>query len=438
MNNDIEGADVWSDFLERCRERKIQIRACEVERESFPAPTASFEAVLFCELFEHLHLNPFHTLKEIFRVLRPGGLLILTTPNLRRAETLFRYLHGWGAQPPVSRTFHELWPSLLYHRHNREYTANELAYYLALQGKDLYEFRLDQLLLDCLEGDPDVPVVLGQRLPGWEQALARGLRRLMPSTPGPADRAGLAERGHAGPVGGPPASRRLRTPHRGRSADSGVHAPPHLPISVDRAGSRFEVPLPAGPGPALVSLMVADPAPDTAPALRTRWTLDGVSAMTLELRPAPGRCACVFSCLRSSPRAGRCGSASPPRRGTTRGRVGRSAFTSVGSGSSPAPPDIDGGGGRPRSRPRRATRRGVRHRLVAGRQSLYMPGRAMPASLEMGPGDEGQLGLGWHHREDWGKPGVIRWTSAKRWPTSDRGSRDQPPRPSVLRRAASR
>ena len=68
-----------------------------------PLPTASVDAVLFCELFEHLHLNPFHTLKEIFRVLRPGGLFLLTTPNLRRVETLSRLWHGWGAQPPVSR-----------------------------------------------------------------------------------------------------------------------------------------------------------------------------------------------------------------------------------------------------------------------------------------------------------------------------------------------
>ena len=135
LNNAIEGGGAWADFLERCAERKIAIHGCEVEREPFPLPTGSVDAVLFCELFEHLHLNPFHTLKEIFRILRPGGLLLLTTPNLRRVETLSRLWHGWGSQPPVGRPFHELFPSLLYHRHNREYTAAELTYYLALQGR---------------------------------------------------------------------------------------------------------------------------------------------------------------------------------------------------------------------------------------------------------------------------------------------------------------
>ena len=108
LNNAIEGGGAWTDFLERCQARKIAIHGCEVEREPFPLPTASIDAVLFCELFEHLHVNPFHTLKEIFRVLRPGGLLVLTTPNLRRIETLSRLWHGWGPQPPLGRAFHEL------------------------------------------------------------------------------------------------------------------------------------------------------------------------------------------------------------------------------------------------------------------------------------------------------------------------------------------
>ena len=91
-------------------------------------------------------------------MLRPGGLLLLTTPNLRRVETLSRLWHGWGAQPPLSRTFHELFPSLLYHRHNREYTANELAYYLELQGKDLYDFRLDRVYYsDALDAGHEIP-----------------------------------------------------------------------------------------------------------------------------------------------------------------------------------------------------------------------------------------------------------------------------------------
>ena len=141
-------------------------------------PTASVDAVLFCELFEHLHLNPFHTLRRSSGCSGPGGLLLLTTPNFRRIETLSRLWHGWGAQPPVSRPFHELFPSLLYHRHNREYTADELAYYLGLQGKDLYDFRLDHVYFsDALDGATRFPASSASGSAAGEQRLAPGLRR---------------------------------------------------------------------------------------------------------------------------------------------------------------------------------------------------------------------------------------------------------------------
>lgn len=45
-----------------------------------PFAPGSFDVALFLEVFEHL-LHPFTAIREIKRVLRPGGLLILTTPN---------------------------------------------------------------------------------------------------------------------------------------------------------------------------------------------------------------------------------------------------------------------------------------------------------------------------------------------------------------------
>src|SRR5262249_20838214 len=46
-------------------------------------------------------------------------------------------------------------------------------------------------------------------------------------------------------------------------------------------------------------------------------------------------------------------------------------------------------------------------------QSLYLPHRSLPATLELGPGDEDQLGPGWFGREAWGKLGAIRWTGGR-------------------------
>jgi SAM-dependent methyltransferase len=286
LNNAIESGDSYQEFLRRCRDRQIEILACEVEREPFPLATGSMDAVMFCELFEHLHWNPFHTLKEIFRVLRPGGMLLLTTPNYRRAETLFRYFRGWGYQPPVSRTFHELWPSLYYHRHNREYTANELLYYLSLQGKDLYDFRTEPVCFsDCLDGEPDIPVVLGQRRGLPERVLGPLLRRLAPGTRGQlmvrAWRSGatLVEWGQLGNVEGCGPLQEDELP------DQGFTRRVTFPYRSTGPRAAFDVPLPAGEGPVLVSLMAAHLAPEGGPALQTRWSVDGSSVMDFAFKP---------------------------------------------------------------------------------------------------------------------------------------------------------
>jgi SAM-dependent methyltransferase len=415
LNNDIEGAGVWTAFLERCQERKIEILACEVERERFPTPTASFDAVLFCELFEHLHVNPFHTLKEIFRVLKPGGLLLLTTPNLRRAETLFRYVHGWGVQPPVSRTFHELFPSLLYHRHNREYTANELTYYLALQGKDLYDFRLDAVhYSDSLDGNHEIPGPLAQRPGRLEHGLASALRWLIPSTRNQLiarawrSEATLVEWAELGSVSGFGPLEEDFQPIQGFTRRL------TFPFRVTGPRASFDLPLPAGTGPVLVSLMVAHPVSGDTPPAQTHWTLDGQPAMTLEVRPSPRPVRVRL--LVPVPLAAQ---------GTVRLTIESSLWHDASLGR-------DFGlhvGGQWVLTERLVTRAAVDAAIERARlerqaedsvegwwhpaASLWLLGRALPSRLDMEAEDEGQLGPGWYHREHWGRLGAMRWTAGE-------------------------
>jgi SAM-dependent methyltransferase len=414
LNNSIEGGGAWSDFLERCAERKITIRGCEVEREPFPLPTASIDAVLFCELFEHLHLNPFHTLKEIFRVLRPGGPLVLTTPNLRRVETLSRLWHGWGTQPPVSRAFHELFPSLLYHRHNREYTADELLYYLGLQGKDLYDFRLDRVYYsDALDAPHEVPGVLGQQVGARELRLAGRLRRLFPRLRGQlmarATRtdAALVEWRALGAVEG------FGPVEEDERAAQGFTRRLTFPFRLTEGRAGFEVPLPPGDGPALVSRVVANPDGE-APPLRTDWALDGRPAATLELgsSPRPVRIHLFVPAAVAARGAVRVDLATTTWRDPFRGReVGLHVGAQwVLAQRLAGPQAIDAAIARVRAE--RRAEESLEGWWVAA-QSLYLPHRTLPATLELGPGDEDQLGPGWFGREDWGKQGAMRWTGGR-------------------------
>jgi SAM-dependent methyltransferase len=413
LNNTIEGADAWTDFLERCGERKITIRGCEVEREPFPLATASVDGVLFCELFEHLHLNPFHTLKEIFRVLRPGGLLVLTTPNLRRVETFSRLWHGWGAQSPVSRTFRELFPSLLYHRHNREYTANELAYYLARQGKDLYDFRLDHVYFsDALDAGHEIPAVLGQRVSAGEQRLARMLRRFFPSLRGQLmarawrTDAALVEWDTLGRVEGfGPAEEDAR-------ATQGFTQRLTFPVRLTDARAAFDVPLPPGTGPVLLSLMVAHPDGETP--VTTEWSLDGAPVQTLELAPSPRpvRLHLLVPAALATRDTVRVGLVTSLWRDGYRGRevglhVGAQWLLAQ---RLTGPAAVQAAAARVQAECRAEDRL---ESWWAAAPGVHLASARFPGALDWGPGDEDQLGPGWFWREDWAKPGPMRWTGGR-------------------------
>jgi SAM-dependent methyltransferase len=95
--------------------------AFDLERDRFPFPDAHFDLVTFCEVIEHLTENPVHTLSEIHRVLRPGGRVLISTPNVSRAGNISNLLQGRNIYDP-----YHLGAPLRGSRHSREFTLAEL------------------------------------------------------------------------------------------------------------------------------------------------------------------------------------------------------------------------------------------------------------------------------------------------------------------------
>jgi SAM-dependent methyltransferase len=98
---------------------ELQYQHFNIEESAFPYADSSFDIILFCEIIEHLLMNPIAVLKEIRRTLKPNGLLIITTPNVSRLENVARLLSGENIYDPYSG----YGP---YGRHNREYNKHEL------------------------------------------------------------------------------------------------------------------------------------------------------------------------------------------------------------------------------------------------------------------------------------------------------------------------
>jgi glycosyltransferase involved in cell wall biosynthesis/SAM-dependent methyltransferase len=105
----------------------------DAERDPFPYDGGHFSTVLCCELIEHLFEDPMHMMAEINRVLRAGGSLVLTTPNIVSLR----------AVAAVVETRHPgFFPSYLRprpggdtdRRHSREYTPLEISNLLVNSG----------------------------------------------------------------------------------------------------------------------------------------------------------------------------------------------------------------------------------------------------------------------------------------------------------------
>jgi glycosyltransferase involved in cell wall biosynthesis/SAM-dependent methyltransferase len=96
----------------------------DAEKDTFPYPGEHFTTVLCCELIEHLFEDPMHMMSEINRITRPGGHLVLTTPNITSLRAIAALLQGY--QPGLFPSYIRPRSGEVDPRHNREYTPREI------------------------------------------------------------------------------------------------------------------------------------------------------------------------------------------------------------------------------------------------------------------------------------------------------------------------
>ncbi len=117
---------VWRDKVKGRRQDvadiDLSVRGLNVETERLPFDDGEFDLVVAMEILEHFAIDPGFVFREANRVLRDGGALLVTTPNLVSLQAIGRALNGvspysFGVYVPTNGA---------YGRHNREYTPHEV------------------------------------------------------------------------------------------------------------------------------------------------------------------------------------------------------------------------------------------------------------------------------------------------------------------------
>lgn len=111
--------------------KTMSVPAYSLDLESDPLPIkdGAIDAVLCCEVVEHMDVDPMYMLAEVNRVLKDDGYLFLTTPNATSTNSIYKILRG-----------HEPYFYMQYqydrspYRHNYEYSLWSLSKLLTAAG----------------------------------------------------------------------------------------------------------------------------------------------------------------------------------------------------------------------------------------------------------------------------------------------------------------
>jgi len=120
MGYNVIAIDIDDQYAAFIRKNGIEFYRVNLEHDRLPFEDGSVDCILFTEVIEHLKpLSVPFTLSEFYRVLKPVGHLIITTPNAKSIGKFMRKLVFKQAIPPI---------------HVKEYTMQELVELLTKVG----------------------------------------------------------------------------------------------------------------------------------------------------------------------------------------------------------------------------------------------------------------------------------------------------------------
>lgn len=118
----------------------VTFTVCNLLDDDPPAFSGAFDVIVLAEVVEHLPTPPYLILRKVRSWLRPGGVLLVTTPNVFRLRNLARMIRG-----------QDLFDTFMLPRdgislgHQTEYSAEHLSWHIREAGFTLVRMEHDQL-----------------------------------------------------------------------------------------------------------------------------------------------------------------------------------------------------------------------------------------------------------------------------------------------------
>lgn len=145
----------------------VDYRQCDVRTQPLPFADNSFDFVTYTDVIEHHSFSPKRILREIYRVLAPGGRLILTTPNHASIYNRAILLFGGSVNDKFDYFFDTCADEDVYPGHHREYTRSEVR--MALESS---KFRVRECKISE-DGDMSSLIYYLRRHGALKEAAAR-------------------------------------------------------------------------------------------------------------------------------------------------------------------------------------------------------------------------------------------------------------------------
>lgn len=134
---------------ERFSKEGISIHEMRLQDYVFDQPNNTYDAIIMCEVLEHLNFNPLPLIKEINRITKKSGIFYVALPNAASIYNRFNMIQGKMIGIEIDDFFDQLDPKspIIANGHWREYTAKEIRSMLQKMGysiKKQYYFSLGE------------------------------------------------------------------------------------------------------------------------------------------------------------------------------------------------------------------------------------------------------------------------------------------------------